>query len=285
MFIDYYIKGLLIGSANIIPGISGGTLALILGIYHKIVSSSASIIKLKRVRENATFLIILSLGILTSVTILSKILKNYVLDGKTKEAYLNILFIGLTTGSIFTLKKETNNKSNHSKTITKYLLFLIGFLTTLSFVILRSYNISSYISEYHNKKSIKYYLAIANSGIIGGCAMILPGISGSLILLSLGTYKEIVNIISQVKIMPCLIFSLFTIIGTGSTILIIEKIINKHFTQFIYLSMGLILGSILQMLLIITKLNIKPNLTLVVLSCILFITGIYINKKLEDEKN
>ncbi|BCR19699.1 hypothetical protein BmHoA_00781 [Borrelia miyamotoi] len=283
MFINYF-KGLLIGSANIIPGVSGGTLALMLGIYHKIVYSSANLIRLKKVKENMIFLTMLSLGILTSVTILAKILKSYILDGSTRETYLNMLFIGLTTGIIFKLKQEIKTRNNNSKKITKYFLFLIGFFTTLSLLILRTYNISLDISEYQNKKLIKYHIVIATSGIIGGCTMILPGISGSLILLSLGTYKEIVNIISQLKIIPCTIFGISTIIGTGITILIIEKTINKHFAKFLYLSMGLILGSILQMLFTITKLNVKPTLTLNISSGILFITGIYINRTIESTK-
>ncbi|QGT55503.1 DUF368 domain-containing protein [Borrelia miyamotoi] len=285
MFINY-VKGLLIGSANIIPGVSGGTLALMLGIYHKIVYSSANLIRLKKVKEDTIFLTMLSLGILTSVTILAKIFKSYILDGSTRETYLNMLFIGLTTGIIFKLKQEikTRNNNNNSKKITKYFLFLIGFFTTLSLLLLRTYNISLDISEYQNKKSIKYHIVIATSGIIGGCAMILPGISGSLILLSIGTYKEIINIISQLNIIPCTIFGISTIIGTGITILIIEKTINKHFAKFLYLSIGLILGSILQMLFTITKLNVKPTLTLKISSGILFITGIYINRILESTK-
>ncbi|AGT27703.1 undecaprenyl phosphate translocase family protein [Borrelia miyamotoi] len=283
MFINY-VKGLLIGSANIIPGVSGGTLALMLGIYHKIIYSSANLIRLKKVKENTIFLTMLSLGILTSVTILAKILKSYILDGSTRERYLNMLFIGLTTGIIFKLNQEIKTRNNNSKKITKYFLFLIGFFTTLSLLILRTYNISLDISEYQNKKLIKYQIIIATSGIIGGCTMILPGISGSLILLSLGTYKEIVNIISQLNIIPCTIFGISTIIGTGITIIIIEKTINKHFAKFLYLSMGLILGSILQMLFTITKLNVKPTLILNISSGILFITGIYINKTLESTK-
>ncbi|UPA07104.1 DUF368 domain-containing protein [Borrelia anserina] len=285
--IAIYIKGLLIGSVSIIPGVSGGTLALILGIYYKIIYSSANLIKLKRIKENTIFLVILSIGILTSSTILAKIFKSYILDQVTREIYLNALFIGLTTGSIFTLKKEINiqKKINKNQATTTYLLFLTGFLTLPFLLILRNYNISLDIVTYQNKTSIKYYLLIAGSGAISGCAMILPGISGSLILLSLGTYKEIINIISQFNIMPCIIFGISTIIGISITILIIKKTIDKHLVKFLYLSTGLILGSIIQMLLIIIKLNAKPTLMLNLFSIFLFIIGTYINRKIENRKN
>ncbi|AAX18163.1 undecaprenyl phosphate translocase family protein [Borrelia turicatae] len=285
--ISIYIKGLLIGIASIIPGVSGGTLALMLGIYYNIINSSANLIKLKKVKENTIFLGILSLGILTSTTILAKIFKSYILDGAIRETYLNVFFIGLITGSIFTLKKEIDIKTkiNKHKESTKYLLFLIGLLTIIYLLILKTYDISLNISAYQDKSSIKYYLLIASSGIIGGSAMILPGLSGSLILLSLGTYKEIINIISQLNIKLCIIFGISTIIGTGTTILIIKKTINKHIVKFLYLSTGLILGSIINMLFIITKLNVQPNLMLNLSLSSLFITGIYINKLLKDRLN
>ncbi|WP_434756992.1 DUF368 domain-containing protein [Borrelia puertoricensis] len=285
--ISIYIKGLLIGIASIIPGVSGGTLALMLGIYYNIINSSANLIKLKKVKENTFFLGILSLGILTSTTILAKIFKSYILDGAIRETYLNVFFTGLITGSIFTLKKEidTKTKINKHKESTKHLLFSIGLLTTLFLLILQTYDISLNISAYQDKNSIKYYLLIISSGIIGGSAMILPGISGSLILLSLGTYKEIINIISQLNIKLCITLGISTIIGTGITILIIKQTIDKHIVKFLYLSTGLIMGSIINMLFAITKLNVQHNLITYLSLSSLFITGIYINKLLMDKSS
>ncbi|AFI31550.1 undecaprenyl phosphate translocase family protein [Borrelia crocidurae] len=282
-----YIKGLLIGIANIIPGISGGTIALITGIYYNIIYSSTSLVKLKRVKENITFLGKLSLGILTSTTIFAKILKKYILDNATKEMYLNIFFIGLILGSIFTLKKEINTNStfNINTKINKYLLFISGLLTILFLLILKHHNVSLNLTTNQDKTSIQYYLLLACSGIIGGSAMILPGISGSLILLSLGTYKEIINIIAQIKIIPCIIFSTFTIIGIGITIIIIKKTIEKYLIDFLYLSIGLISGTIIQMIFLTTKLQIKLSLQIYVFSIILFIGGIYINNLLNNKNN
>ncbi|ETZ18959.1 Integral membrane protein [Borrelia duttonii CR2A] len=282
-----YIKGLLIGIANIIPGISGGTIALITGIYYNIIYSSTNLVKLKRVKESITFLGKLSLGILTSTTIFAKILKKYILDNATKEMYLNIFFIGLILGSIFTLKKEINTNStfNINTKINKYLLFISGLLTILFLLILKHHNVSLNLTTNQDKTSIQYYLLLACSGIIGGSAMILPGISGSIILLSLGTYKEIINIIAQIKIIPCIIFSTFTIIGIGITIIIIKKTIEKYLIDFLYLSIGLISGTIIQMIFLTTKLQIKLSLQIYVLSIILFIGGIYINNLFNNKNN
>ncbi|AYE36606.1 DUF368 domain-containing protein [Borrelia turcica IST7] len=283
--LSVYIKGLLIGIANIIPGVSGGTLALILGIYYKIIYSCSSLIKV-RDSKNITFLATLSLGILTSIIILSKVLKSYILDGGIREACLTMFFIGLIIGSIFNIKKEIKIKeiTNKDNNTMKYYLFLIGFLSILSLLFIRSYNLSFDISKYQDTKSIEYYLLITSSGLISGSAMILPGISGSLLLLSLGTYKEIISIVSHLDIKLCIIFGISTIIGTGITILIIKKTIDKHLVKFLYLSSGLISGSILQMLFSITNLNLKPSLIFLIGSFILFIAGLQISKMLENIK-
>ncbi|WP_040236758.1 undecaprenyl phosphate translocase family protein [Borrelia crocidurae] len=284
-----YIKGLLIGIANIIPGISGGTIALITGIYYNIIYSSTSLVKLKRVKENITFLGKLSLGILTSTTIFAKILKKYILDNATKEMYLNIFFIGLILGSIFTLKTAVLSFFLLPLIFVQKLIISLGFisglLTILFLLILKHHNVSLNLTTNQDKTSIQYYLLLACSGIIGGSAMILPGISGSLILLSLGTYKEIINIIAQIKIIPCIIFSTFTIIGIGITIIIIKKTIEKYLIDFLYLSIGLISGTIIQMIFLTTKLQIKLNLQIYVFSIILFIGGIYINNLLNNKNN
>ena len=153
--LSIYIKGLLIGIANIIPGVSGGTLALTLGIYYKIIYSCLSLIKV-RDSKNITFLATLSLGILTSIIILSKVLKSYLLEGAIREERLNMLFIGLITGSVFNIKKEIKIKeiTNKDNNTTKYYLFLIGFLSILSLLIIISYILSFDISKYQDKKSM-----------------------------------------------------------------------------------------------------------------------------------
>ncbi len=67
--LNIYIKGILLGIANIIPGVSGGTLALILKIYYKIINSISEILKLTEIKKNLMFLTILATGMLTSIVI------------------------------------------------------------------------------------------------------------------------------------------------------------------------------------------------------------------------
>ncbi|QMU99505.1 DUF368 domain-containing protein [Borrelia sp. A-FGy1] len=280
--LSVYIKGLLIGIANIMPGVSGSTLALALGIYYKIIHSCSNIIKL-RDSKNITFLIPLFLGILTSIIICSKALKIYLLDGGIKEACLTMFFVGSITRILFIIKKEIKIKeiTNKDNNNMKYYLFLIGFFSTIFLLIIRSHNLSFDISKYQDKNSIEYCLLIIGSGLISGSAMIIPGISGSILLIILGTYKEIINIVSTLNIKLCILFSISTIIGSGITILIIKKTIDKHLIKFLYLSSGLILGSISQMLFIIINLNFNPSLIFFIILIILFTLGLQTIKIIE----
>ncbi|WKC78283.1 DUF368 domain-containing protein [Borreliella turdi] len=279
-----YIKGILLGIANIIPGVSGGTLALILRIYYKVINSISDLLKFKEIKKNSTFLTILVTGMLTSILLTAKTFKTYAFDNGIIEALLIMFFIGLTFGNMLTLKKEISIKEINSNTkILKHLLFFIGMAIIVFFLIIKESNIQlqSIISK--DKNSIKYYLLLISSGTISGASMILPGISGSAMLLLLGFYKEIILIISEFNIALIIIFATAVLIGIVTSILIIKKIIDNHLNNFIYLSRGLIFGSILQMILIVLKLNFKISLTSFTSLGTLFMLGIFINKKIAEK--
>ncbi|ABH02032.1 DUF368 domain-containing protein [Borreliella afzelii] len=282
--LNIYIKGILLGIANIIPGVSGGTLALILKIYYKIINSISEILKLTEIKKNLMFLTILATGMLTSILLTAKIFKTYAFDNGIIEALLIVFFIGLTFGNMLTLKTEIPIKEINSNTkILKHLLFFIGMAIIVLFLIIKESNIQLQSTIPKDKNSIKYYLLLISSGTISGASMILPGISGSGMLLLLGFYKEIILIISKFNIVLITIFTIAVTIGIITSILIIKKIIDNHLNNFIYLSKGLIFGSILQMILIILKLNFKISFTSFISLTTLFILGLLINKKIVEK--
>ncbi|WP_029362199.1 DUF368 domain-containing protein [Borreliella garinii] len=281
--LNIYIKGILLGIANIIPGVSGGTLALILKIYYKIINSISEILKLTEIKKNLIFLTILATGMLTSILLAAKIFKAYAFDNGIIEALLISFFIGLTFGSMLTLKPEISKETNSNKKILKHLLFLIGMAIIVLFLIIKESNIQLQSTIPKDKNSIKYYLLLISSGAISGASMILPGISGSAVLLLFGFYKEIILIISEFNITLIVMFTTAVTIGIVTSILIIKKIIDNQLNNFIYLSRGLIFGSILQMILIILKLNYKISFTSFTSLGTSFILGMFINKKMTDK--
>lgn len=278
--LNVYIKGILLGIANIIPGVSGATLALMLKIYYKIVNSISEILKFAEIKKNLMFLTILATGMLTSILLAAKIFKAYVFDNGIIEALLIVFFIGLTFGNMLTLKPKISIKKINSNTnILKHLLFFIGMIIIVLFLIIKESNIQLQSTILQDKNSIKYYLLLIFSGIISGASMILPGISGSAMLLLLGFYKEIILIISEFNIALITIFATSLTIGIVTSILIIKKMIDNHLNNFIYLSKGLIFGSILQMTLIVLKLNFKADFASFTFLGIALILGILTNKK------
>lgn len=281
--LNIYIKGILLGIANIIPGVSGGTLALILKIYYKIINSISEILKLTEIKKNLMFLTILATGMLTSILLAAKIFKAYAFDNGIIEALLIAFFIGLTFGSMLTLKPEISKETNSNKKILKHLLFLIGMAIIVLFLIIKESNIQLQSTIPKDKNSIKYYLLLISSGAISGASMILPGISGSAVLLLFGFYKEIILIISEFNITLIAMFTTAVTIGIVTSILIIKKIIDNQLNNFIYLSRGLIFGSILQMILIVLKLNYKISFTSFTSLGTSFILGMFINKKMTDK--
>ncbi|EEF81874.1 undecaprenyl phosphate translocase family protein [Borreliella valaisiana] len=282
--LNIYIKGILLGIANIIPGVSGATLALMLKIYYKIVNSISEILKFAEIKKNLMFLTILATGMLTSILLAAKIFKAYVFDNGIIEALLMAFFIGLTFGNMLTLKPKISIKEINSNTkILKHLLFFIGMVIIVLFLIIKESNIQLQSTILQDKNSIKYYLLLISSGTISGASMILPGISGSAMLLLLGFYKEIILIISEFNIALITIFAISLTIGIITSILIIKKIIDNHLNNFIYLSKGLIFGSILQMILIVLKLNFKSDFTSFTSLGIALILGMLTNKKIAEK--
>ncbi|WNY69861.1 undecaprenyl phosphate translocase family protein [Borreliella andersonii] len=282
--LNIYIKGILLGIANIIPGVSGGTLALILKVYYKIIDSISGILKLTEIKKNLMFLTILATGMLTSILLTAKIFKVYVFDNGIIEALLIAFFIGLAFGNILTLNTEIPIKEiNNNTKILNNLLFFIGMAIIVLFLIIKESNMQLQSTIPKDKNSIKYHLLLISSGTISGASMILPGISGSAMLLLLGFYKEIILIVSEFNITLITIFATAATIGIITSILIIKKIIDNHLNNFIYLSKGLIFGSILQMILIVLKLNFKISFTSFTSLGASFMMGIFINKKLAEK--
>ena len=178
-----YFKGLLMGAADIVPGVSGGTMALITGIYKELISSidQINLKQLKLLKQegfaafwkaiNGSFLFPLFLGIASGILFLSGII-TYLLDHHA--ILLWAFFFGLILASIYVLIKQFS-----LKTLTHYSLLLLGFLIAFGITQLKPAGASNNL----------LYLFV--SSMIAIIAMILPGISGAFIFILLGVYKEV----------------------------------------------------------------------------------------------
>lgn len=244
MFIIWELfGGFVMGVANIIPGVSGGTMLLIMGLYERLVNSVSLFGGKNRdffKRENLLFLLIMAIGILAGVFSTSKLM-NYLIDNHSIPTYFFI--IGLIIGSIDIITEKVDFRRK-----TSYIPIILGMALMLGISIAAS-NLNSsqqtglfgMISEGDNALQKIVFFA---GGIFGAIAMILPGISGSMLLVVFGLYSPMVKAVSDFDIISLIFVALGVVVG----IMLVSKTINfmlkRHSNGLYSFILGLILASI-----------------------------------------
>ncbi|MGC1473377.1 MAG: DUF368 domain-containing protein [Psychroserpens sp.] len=238
-FKDYMVislKGIAMGAADAVPGVSGGTIALISGIYEELITTigSVNLSLLKILRKegfkafwsqlNGNFLLALLTGIGVSFVVFMRI-ANYLLD--QHPILIWSFFFGLIIASIWFVGKQIE-KWNIITIITA----IIGAVA--------AYYVSTLPSLGANDNP--YFLFIA--GAIAICAMILPGISGSFILVILGAYKTLSDALHDFDIKKIAIFMIGAIIGLLSFSKLLKWLFKHYFNTTLALLTGFIVGSL-----------------------------------------
>lgn len=258
-----FFKGILIGMVNIIPGVSGGTLAVVFGIYDKFVN--AITLNVKKLWQNKRFVGPLLLGMAFGVLIFSKLIE--VLYGHF-PVQTNYFFTGLVIGSLpmlyaLMVKKGLVEKEGKSKkmveapltkgTIVSIVIFaLIGFFAVIIFTVLQGRFDVSNIEPILPAVTISLVIRIFIAGLLGAVAMIVPGISGSLLMLMMGVYTIIVTSIPALFMPETSLHALFLLLPNGIGVILGllcgAKLISwllKRFPNATYACIfGLICGSV-----------------------------------------
>ena len=224
------------GAADAVPGVSGGTIALLLGIYEELVTTIGNI-NLSLFKElnngfysfwgklNGNFLLSLIVGIGISLVTFIK-LTAYLFD--KYPILIWSFFLGLILATIYVIFKLIK-----SWNYVNILFILIAIF------------ISFYLGEMNVMDSININLMyILISGIIAASAMIIPGISGALILVILGLYSTMINAINNIEIDKIVTFSLGAIIGLLSFSKILKWMFNKNLSLTYSILLGFVIGSI-----------------------------------------
>lgn len=264
-YFSLFIKGIIIGIAKVIPGVSGSMIALNMGLYEKGIEAISNFFKNKR--ENFIFLSIVGSGILLSIIFGSKIIDIFLL----KHYIITMMFfIGLIIGSLSEISSKVNMKNKK-----EFLIFL------LIFILMMLINFYKNDTAYVYKDSIGDYLYVILIGFIDAATMIIPGISGTAIFMIMGCYKFFLGIFVHLSFANLNIFILF-LIGLFIGIILITKIINfllKKKQEIIYpIIYGFSVSSIL-ILLIETILKIN-DMTSLLLGLITLIISLFISKRL-----
>lgn len=215
---DLIIKGFIIGLGKILPGVSGSLLAITLGIYEKIIEKISNL--KKEIIKNTIFLSKISIGIIISIILFSKIIVKCINDHYFATM---LLFIGMITGGIPKIIKKTKlTKSNIIITITTVIILIIILNLSNS----NQGIINNHILEY----KIEEFIKLIGVGIIDSITSIIPGISGTAILMSIGYYNIIITSFSNITKIDTLTPTLFVLIPFGIGFIIgtiyVSKIIN-----------------------------------------------------------
>ena len=222
------IKGFFMGIANVIPGVSGGTIAIILGIYEEFISKISNLFK--DLKKNLLFLIPIGIGMGLAIVTTSKLV-SYSYDNFPLPTIL--FFVGLVFGGIPMLIKNVKGKKE-SKKISNYIIATITFLLV---IFMASYKFIFSINSEVNFASMDAlgYILLFVVGIVAAATMVIPGISGSLVLMILGYYYPVINTINALFkenfIHNALILGIFGI-GVVVGILLISKLLEMLFKKY-----------------------------------------------------
>ena len=227
-----FLKGIVIGISMLVPGVSGGTMAIIFGIYDDLIHAVGSFFE--DWKRNIKLLLYLALGGGVGILLFSRLIES-LLD--KFPLVMGFLFIGVVCGGLPTLYKKAKEGSS-KKTDAIYLF--IG----LIIAILLSRDPES-ISVMASVGDIKGILLLFIAGVIIAIALILPGISTSFMLLILGLYSITLNAINtfNIKFLAPILLGIF--IGTIATTKIIEFFITKYPSKTYMLILGFVIGSII----------------------------------------
>lgn len=226
--------GIILGISNVIPGVSGGTMAVILNVYDKILFA----ISLKNIKTNLKFLIPLALGAGIGIILFSKLM---ILLFSNHEALLNFCFIGIIIGSIPMIYKRARFEKVKNRSIVIF-IFSLFFMLFLFF--LGQGDISNKTISEVGGMNTSVFLWLFFSSTIGAMAMILPGISGSFMLLLLGTYTMTIEAISQLDFIILIPIFLGILLGCFIGVKSIKKMLRFHPQALYFGILGLVIGSI-----------------------------------------
>ncbi len=253
-------RGFFMGISDLIPGVSGGTIAFILGIYDELLAAISGFFS-RNWKKHIGFLLPLGIGIGATLLLFSRVIE-YVL--KNHPAPTQFFFMGLVIGVLPFITKQAGVKRNFTWKHFIVILLVGAALASLAFIKPQDTEV---ITSLTASNAIGLFFA----GWAGSMAMLLPGISGSFILLILGVYSTAIGALSNFNL------PIIAVIGAGVIVgfIVSSKAISYLLKHFMYITFAVIIGLIVGSLFVIYP-GIPESGTPFVMSIIAFFTGIVV---------
>lgn len=241
------IKGFIMGIANIIPGVSGGTLALTLGIYEDFIGAISHFFR--NIKKHVKFLLPIFIGILLSVITMSNVISTCF------DQYpipTTLFFMGLVIGGIPMLLKRVKN-TKEKKQVSSYVIALI----TFSIVMIMAFSEQIFGSGLGNvsfsNMEVFDYVILFFVGLIAAATMVIPGVSGSLVLMLLGYYLPIIGVLKELtkfenlgpNLLVAFVFGVGVLVGIVAISKVIEFLLEKFEAKTFFGVIGFILASVI----------------------------------------
>ena len=242
-YIKKIIAGIAVGIANVIPGVSGGTIAVVFGVYSDLIGAAS--LNIKTIKANFKIYLCLFGGMGLGALLFARLFK---LVYERFPIQTNFFFVGLIVGSIFIifdLVREKEKESSFTK-VSKIVWFFIGLSIMLALYFSKGAAASSAAAI--ETLSLGNFILLFLIGFAGAAAMVIPGISGSFLLLILGAYYTVIKAVTDFNIPVLIPIGLGVLAGFILSARLIGFLMEK-FPKITYaFILGLVAGSIRHML-------------------------------------
>lgn len=233
-YLKNFIKGVATGVATLVPGVSGGTMAIILGIYDNLIHAVSTFFE--NWKKNLTYLMVVGLGGALGFLLFSRLLENAI---KNYPYVMQFLFMGVIIGGLPVLYRKSEASGKGS--LKDYIFVVLGFVI----VLLLSAEPSE-MNDMATNRGLLSMVLLFIAGIIFAIALVLPGISGSFMLLVLGLYPTFLNAVNTLNIPFLIPLGLGVVAGTFGSAKVIEKLLQKYPGKSYKMILGFVVGSLVQ---------------------------------------
>lgn len=235
-YLKYFLCGLIFGTANVIPGVSGGTMLVVFGIFDKLTDAISGV---KKIFRNFPFLVTFALGAGAGILISAKVISQMFVSFGVQT---NMFFIGLILGGIpLIYRLGTAEKKPKPLCI---LPFVIAMAFVIGLAVLEKLNIFSLTAETVEGFDLVFSLKMVGSAALAAVTMIIPGISGSFVMMLLGVYETIIGALSTFNFYVIIPFAIGAVVGIVVGAKLISMLIAKNRLMVYSALMGLVIGSV-----------------------------------------
>jgi putative membrane protein len=280
-FIANILRGMVIGISNVIPGVSGGTMMVSMGIYDKLILVLTHFIK--RMKEAIALLVPIVIGMLLSIAIFAKIFSEILFPKFPLQT--NLFFIGLIIGGLPVIYKRV--KGNTVR-LPQIIAFIVLFVVVVGFALIGEGN----GSNVDVTLSVGNVLKLFGVGVIAAATMVIPGVSGSMVMMILGYYNTIIDTINAfinalkdfdigamlntfIVLIP---FGIGVVVGIVAVAKLIEFLLEKYPLITYWAIIGLIAASPFAIIIMMDA--VAVGAVEIISGLVLLVAGFFISMKL-----